>query len=54
MSRARHKQEVSKYTDIWDSYRTKYEGIGKAQELQKKCGEIQLMDEQSRLIKLSC
>ena len=47
MSRAHHEQALSKYADTWASYHTKYEGSTKAQELQKKCEELQLVDEQS-------
>ena len=49
MYRAHHEQALSKYEDIWASYHAKYEGFAKAQELQKKFEELQLVDEQRML-----
>ena len=47
---AEHDEALRKYEEIWSSYQAKYDNFERAQELQTKQKEIELLESQSELV----
>ena len=51
---AEHDKALRKYEEIWSSYQIKYDSFERAQELQAKQKEIELLETQSELVNHVC